>query len=197
MDKVALTTIELHLAEQVQENLAQFAKSLSSGLTTPEMEVIESAELGNGIAGDSDAAQTELPQTEPKAAKLGDEERSSILRDPHHAKNYEKLLLEGKDNNENTHAEHALDILNEVAPQLAATKQSTFAPVPLMTASLVNTEFDEELFLEPEENQEGYEEEDSDDEEDCENDEFPAADDDLQSLKETNPGYFRSMLVKI
>lgn len=194
MDKADLTNIAIHLAESSQQSLFDLIKRMQvQGELLPQAPVSRpqgkdathnslaqggTAGQQEGVAVSDSARQTVLVQDE-------------VVHDGYDAKNYERLLLDGtrKDVKKD---ENILNILNEVDsvhPHDAA--QTGGRPVPV-----AHTEPDQEILLELGEAQE-EEGSSSEDNESSEDENDDTSEDDSQSLKDSNPGFYKTILTKI
>lgn len=194
MDKANLKNIEIHLSEKVQTSLIEALKYLkSTGKLTPnQLVTLEQIAAENGEGSGRDAFKNKKAPEKGSAKQVGDSQHSQVVRDSDRARVYSRLLSEGGRKQGKAMEQKLFAILNEVQHAEAQGKSNP-APVP-------NTEFDEKFFAKPHEELNAQEEGDApqeDDDDDQAGDEENNEEGESLSLKETDPGYFKSLLVII
>lgn len=198
MSDTNLKNIAIHLSEKVQNNLVDLLRHINSqGELEQGSQLVLTEVAPDGDEGSASKDSREAKEQAKKAdpSKLGDSQSDEIVRETSKGKSYEKLLFQGNKTETKGKEQQLLEILNEVEGGEELSQKGTLkslhnpAPVP-------NTEFDEK-FLEAldeelESDEESEFEGDGDEKGDDEGDE-----EDTSSVKETNPGYFKSILTKI
>jgi len=203
MSDVNQKNIATHLSEKVQNDLVELMRHINNqGELDAGHKLVATEVAPDG--DDGKAKQEAFDKSElgnkAKNLKLGDKQNDEVVREANKGKTYENLLLKGNrlgSSEKEKQQKQILEILNEVEHGEELAKNQTLksisnpSPVP-------NTEFDEKFFAALKDEAEFDEESQSDgqDEEDDDN-ENEGDGEDSPSLKETNPGYFKTILTKI
>lgn len=206
MDKGQLKAIEMQLAGQVQEQMSEFVEvlQLSASPLNPEQVVSSTAVSAESHENQATPEEAETLATQRQLSGLTTVVADEVVIEEDRSKLYEKFVREGRDlddpklkNNER----QLLDILEDIEPAAKSQTMSEQNPsrnlVTPQSAPVVNIDFDESMLLElDEEDDEDFDEQSyEDDEEQSEDSE--ETEDELLALKETDPGYFRSIVTKI
>jgi len=195
MSTVGSQNLFIQMISQIQNHLTTLAKNIAipGNLTidqpaTGESEASNGKEKGNKAAAEKNGGKNQT--------KLGDSQSNKMVRETHQGQRFEKLVKEGHKEktpvNENKRQGNATEAKGEeeAKQNLKAINHPVIAP---------NTELDKRYLKEKLETEEKYEsqEEDADDDNEEEEEESLEEGEENLSLKETDPGYYVSLLIKI
>lgn len=193
MEKMDVKNVEIHLSEKVQANLIEALRHLKArGDITPEQLVkLQQVAADKKDAKGQNTAENKADAKKAAPKNLGDSQNSKVVREADQAKVYEKLVQKGNRPSDQNQEQKLMAILNEVehGENIRAAMHSP-APVP-------SNEFDEKFLAKLEEELEFDEEEHGEEGDDEDGDDDASDDGDDLSMKDTDPGYFKSLLVKI
>lgn len=196
MDSNQLKTIEIQLANQLRDNFAEFTKGVQVSSAHANMAGLVVAEVPTEEHGEPQSSEKhEAQDGKPKATKA-EVEKDEVVLEKHQGKSYEKLLRDGTERTTPKAKEEQLfSILDEVE-QPVINDDSAQATLQAMarTVPVVQAEFDADMLFEYLDEEE--EAEDSESSEDSSDEDLYEDEDDV-SVKETNPGYYASLVTKI